>query len=87
MGFRSLLGPKQKIMAKITGHIQNLISALEAVHVPRSQRASTQAASNFSTSNGIAATCSILSFIGKGSYEPKAQMARAYPGLLSMRHA
>ena len=50
-------------IAKITGHIQNLIGALEAVHVPRSQRASTQAASNFSTSNDIVATCSILSLI------------------------
>ena len=50
-------------IAKITDHIQNLIGALEAVHVPRSQRASTKAASNFSTSNDIVATCSILSLI------------------------
>ena len=63
MGFRSLLRPPKKIITEITGHIQNLISALEALHVPRSQRASTKAASYFTSSNDIVTTCSILSLI------------------------
>ena len=25
-------------------------------------------------------------FVGKGTHEPKAQMARAYPGFISMKH-